>query len=251
MPEKLRDAIAHLETRPARAELIAIEHVARLLQAANARGLICHVSSALGLHTIESWRGEGVDISCEVTPHHVLLGREVYADFGGVAKVNPPIRGEPDSSALLAALADGRIDTIASDHAPHLAADKVRASIWDVPSGFAGVETLLPLMLTAVHDGHLSLERLVHATSEVPAKTWGLWPRKGSVEVGADADLTLVDLNRAGEIRAADLHGMNNASPFEGRATRGAVVTTIVRGNIVVRDGTLTGAPGWGRHVIG
>jgi dihydroorotase len=249
--EQRSDAIAHLETRPARAEVIAIEHVARLLQAANARGLICHVSSALGLHTIESWRGEGVDISCEVTPHHVLLGREVYADFGGVAKVNPPIRGEPDSSALLAALADGRIDTIASDHAPHLAADKVRASIWDVPSGFAGVETLLPLMLTAVHDGHLSLERLVHATSEAPAKTWGLWPRKGSVEVGADADLTLVDLNRAGEIRAADLHGMNNASPFEGRATRGAVVTTIVRGKIVVRDGTLTGAPGWGRHVIG
>jgi dihydroorotase len=111
------------------------------------------------------------------------------------------------------------------------------------------VETLLSLMLTAVHDGRLSLERLVHATSEAPAKTWGLWPHKGQVAVGADADLTLVDLERAGEIHAADLHGMNNISPFEGRATVGAVVTTLVRGRIVVRNGQLVGERGWGQPV--
>jgi len=243
------DPIAHLETRPAKAEVRAIERIGELLAAANARGHICHVSSAIGLHTIESIRADLVDLTCEVTPHHALLGRDVYAEFGGMAKVNPPIRGEPDASALLAALADGRIDMIASDHAPHLAADKVRASIWDVPSGFAGVETLLPLMLTAVHEGRLSLERLVHATSEAPAKTWGLWPRKGAVEVGADADLTLVDLARPGVTRAADLHGKNSLSPFEGRATVGAVVAAIVRGRIVVRDGALVGAPGWGQPV--
>jgi dihydroorotase len=246
---KRGDPIAHLETRAAKAEVRAIERIGELLQAANATGHICHVSSAIGLHTIESWRGEEIDLTCELTPHHALLGRDVYADFGGVAKVNPPIRGEPDASALLAALADGRINTVASDHAPHAAADKVRASIWDVPSGFAGVETLLPLMLTAVHEGRLSLERLVHATSAAPAKTWGLWPRKGSVEVGADADLVLVDLTRAGEIHAANLHGMNNLAPFEGRATTGAVVTTIVRGKVVVREGQLVGEPGWGQPV--
>ncbi|MEP7360368.1 MAG: dihydroorotase family protein [Chloroflexota bacterium] len=245
--ETRTDAIAQLETRPVEAEVRAIEQIAQALQAANARGHICHISSAIGLHTIESWRAAGVDITCEVTPHHALLDRNVYAEFGGVAKVNPPIRGEPDASALLAALADGRINTVASDHAPHLAADKMRASIWDVPSGFAGVETLLPLMLTAVHESRLSLERLVHATSEMPAKTWGLWPRKGQVAVGADADLTLVDLGREATIRAADLHGLNNLSPFEGRATIGAVVTTIVRGQVVVRDGALTGAPGTGK----
>lgn len=243
------DPIAHLEARPAKAEVRAIERIGELLAAANASGHICHVSSAIGLHTIESLRGDGVDLTCELTPHHALLGRDVYAEFGGMAKVNPPIRGEPDASALLAALADGRIDTLASDHAPHLAADKVRASIWDVPSGFAGVETLLPLMLTAVHDGRLSLEQLVHATSEAPAKTWGLWPRKGSVTVGADADLTLVDLERPGTVSAAELHGKNNLSPFEGGATVGAVTATIVRGRIVVRDGALVGEPGWGQPV--
>jgi dihydroorotase len=239
--------IAHLEARPSEAEVRAIEWIGRLLATTEAMGHICHVSSAAGLHAIESLRANGVNLTCEVTPHHALLDRDVYADFGGVAKVNPPIRGEPDASALLGALDDGRINTIASDHAPHLATDKVRASVWDVPSGFAGVETLLPLMLTAVHEGRLSLERLVHATSEAPASTWGLWPRKGSVAVGADADLVLVDLERAGEIHAADLHGMNNVSPFEGRATVGAVVTTIVRGKVVVRDGALVGDPGWGR----
>jgi len=244
------DPIAHLDTRPAKAEVRAIERIGELLAAANSLGHICHVSSAIGLHEIESLRGDEVDLTCEATPHHLLLGRDVYADFGGVAKVNPPVRGEPDASALLAALADGRIDTLASDHAPHLAADKVRASIWDVPSGFAGTETLLVLMLTAVHDGRLSLERLVHATSEAPAKAWGLWPRKGSVEVGADADLTLVDLDTPGVVHAVELHGKNNHSPFEGRATFGAVAATIVRGRIVVRGGALVGEPGWGQPVV-
>ena len=247
--ERRSDPLAHLETRSAEAEVNAIDDLGSQLLQAGASGHVAHVSSASGLARIEFWRAQGVDLTCEVTPHHSLLGRDVYADFGGVAKVNPPIRGEPDASALLAALADGRIETIASDHAPHLAADKVRASIWDVPSGFAGTETLLALMLSAVHDGRLSLERLVHATSEAPAKTWGLWPRKGSVTVGADADLTLVVLERAGEIHAANLHGMNNLSPFEGRATVGAAVTTIVRGQIVVRDGALVGRPGHGHAV--
>ena len=242
------DALAHLESRPVEAEVAAIDHLGRLLFETGAAGHVLHVSSAAGLAVIERWRGRGVDLTCEVTPHHALLDREAYG-LGGIARVNPPIRGEPDASALLAALAGGRVDCLASDHAPHLAADKQRPNIWDVPAGFAGVETLLPLMLTAVHDGRLSLERLVHATSEAPARTWGLRPRKGAVAVGADADLALVDLERPGTIRAASLHGKNNLSVFEGRATRGSVVTTIVRGRVVVRDGELVGQPGWGQPV--
>jgi len=247
--ESRTDAIAHLETRPADAEVRAIERIGALLKATMARGHICHVSSSAGLDAVREWQRREVDLTCEVTPHHALLGRDVYADFGGVAKVNPPIRGEPDAATLLDGLGHDRVGLLVSDHAPHLAADKMRASIWDVPSGFAGTETLLPLMLTAVDDGRLSLERLIHATSEAPAKTWGLWPRKGQVAVGADADLTLVDLERVGEIHAANLHGMNNISPFEGRATIGAVVTTIVRGRVAVRDGQLVAEPGWGQPV--
>lgn len=245
------DALAHLEARPAEAETAAIDRARTLLHEAGAAGHILHLSSAAGLAAVERWRSEGVNLTCEVTPHHLLLDRGVYESAGGVARVNPPIRGEPDAAPLRAALADGRIDYVATDHAPHLAADKTRASIWDVPSGFAGVETMLPLLLTrGVHDGWLSLERLAEVTSEAVARIWDLGPRKGRVEVGADADLTLIDLDRPGVIRAADLHGKNNLSPFEGWPTRGAAIATIVRGRITMRDGQLVEAPGWGTNVV-
>ena len=130
---------------------MAIDHVGRApARDHGGSGHIAHVSSIDGLAAIERWRARGADLTCEVTPHHMLLDADVYETFGGMAKVNPPIRGRQSGSTLLAALADGRIDCLASDHAPHLLADKQRDSIWDVPAGFAGVETLLPLMLTEV-----------------------------------------------------------------------------------------------------
>ena len=243
------EARAHLDGRPAAAEAAAIERIGRLLADTAARGHVAHLTSAEGLAAVERWRAAGADLTCEVTPHHLLLGLDAYERFGGMAKVNPPIRGEPHASALLAALVDGRIDSLASDHAPHREADKRAASVWAVPAGFAGVETLLPLMLTEVAAGRLTMEQLVRATSERPAQAFGLWPRKGSLEVGGDADLVLVDQARGGVIRAAELHGRSNASPWEGRATVGAPTATIVRGRIVVRDGELLAAPGWGRPV--
>jgi dihydroorotase-like cyclic amidohydrolase len=95
----------------------------------------------------------------------------------------------------------------------------------------------------------MTLERLVGVMAEAPARTWGLWPRKGSVQPGADADLTIVDLEREGVIRGAELHGRHDITPFEGWPTRGAAVSTIVRGRVVMRDGELTGEPGWGQLV--
>ena len=245
------DAIAHLEARPDRAEVVAIEHAGRLLAETGARGHILHLSSAAGLEAVERLRDAGVDLTCEVTPHHLFLDRDVYAAVGGVARVNPPIRGAADAAALRAALADGRIDLVASDHAPHTAEAKGRASIWDVPSGFAGVETMLPLLLTfGVHEGWLSLERLAEATSEAPAKAWSLYPKKGAIDVGTDADFTIVDLGREGVIRAAELHGKNNVSPFEGQTTKGAAVATIVRGHVMMHEGELVGTRGLGRRVM-
>jgi dihydroorotase (multifunctional complex type) len=243
------DARAHLDARPVGAEVAAIERIGRLLVETGAAGHIAHLTSAEGLAAVERWRVTGADLTCELTPHHALLGLDAYDRFGGLAKVNPPIRGETHPAVLLAALADGRIDCLASDHAPHALADNQRPSIWDVPAGFCGVETLLPLLLTEVAAGRLPIEALVRATSERPAQVWGLWPRKGALEIGADADLTLVDPQHAGVVRAAELHGKNNASPWEGRATTGAAVATIVRGRIAMRDGELLGGPGWGAPI--
>jgi dihydroorotase len=242
------EALGHLESRPAIAEVTAIDHVGRLLEQSGARGHICHLSSAAGLEAVERWRARGLDLTCEVTAHHCFLGLDDYARLGGQIKVNPPVRGEPDASALLAALADGRIDCIASDHAPHTPAENLVEDINDVLAGISGVETTLPLFLTAVARGQLTLERLADATSAAPARVWGL-AAKGSIEVGADADLTIVDLARDGVIRGADLHAKHGLTPFEGRATLGAPVATVVRGEIVMRDGRLLGEPGNGRLV--
>src|SRR5207248_10796449 len=119
-----------------------------------------------------------------------------------------------------------------------------KASIWDVESGFAGVETSVRLFLTdAVNAGKMTLESYVRASSERPARAWGLYPRKGALLVGSDADLTVVDLDQQGVIEAARLHGKNNHNPYEGRATRGEAVATILRGELVMRQGELIGTP--------
>jgi len=244
------DPLAHLEGRPREAESEAIDHIGGLLSRARAAGHILHVSSADGIDVVRRWRSRGVDLTCEVTPHHLFLGLPDYERLGGLVKVNPPVRGEPDAGALLDALADGTIDCVASDHAPHAPTEKAGPDIRQVAAGVAGVETLLPLMLTAVDSGWLSLERLVAATSEAPARAWGLWPTKGSLEEGADADLVVVHLGRPRVIHGTDLHGMHPLTPFEDRTTHGAVVATIVRGRIVVRNGQLEADPGWGRPVV-
>jgi len=155
-------------------------------------------------------------------------------------RINPPVREPGHDAALLQALASGDIDAIATDHSPHLLADKLHADIWQAVSGFAGVETSLRLFLT--YSG-LSLPRLVSAMSEEPARIWGLAPRKGRILVGSDADLTIIDLAREDTIEEHRLHGKNNLSPWLGRRTRGLPVATLLRGEIVMRDGELLGAP--------
>lgn len=248
---KQTDMRVHLDARPVSAEARAVDHVGRLLVGTGAPGHVLHLSSVDGLNAIEGWLAVGVDLTAEVTPHHCFLDVEIYERAGGLAIVNPPIRGEPHSSRLLGALAGGRIQAIGSDHAPHTFGEKQAASVWDVAPGISGVETMLRLFLTyGVNAGRMTLERLAYTTSEGPAKVWGLWPQKGRVAVGSDADLTIVDLGMPGVIRAAELHGKNNQTPFEGWPTKGAAVATIVRGRIVMRGGELLGEPGWGRRVV-
>jgi dihydroorotase len=242
------DALAHLDARPAAAEVAAIDHAGRLLEVASASGHIFHLSSSAGLEAVERWRQRGVDLTCEVTAHHCFLSHDDYGRLGGQIKVNPPVRGEPDASALLQALADGRIDSIASDHAPHAPGEKLAEDIGDVLAGFAGVETSLSAFLTAVAQGRLSLGRLADAMASAPARVWGL-AGKGSIEAGGDADLTIVDLARPATIRGAALHGKHQLTPFEGMATVGTPVATVVRGKVVMRDGQLVGEQGWGRLI--
>jgi len=164
--------------------------------------------------------------------------------LGAMMRINPPVREPGHDAALLGGLVTGAINAIATDHSPHLLEDKLHTDIWKAVSGFAGVETSLRLFLThAVNAGKMTLEQYVRASSEGPARAWGLWPRKGSIAVGSDADLTIVDLDREGVVDRASLHSRNSQNPYEGRRTRGEAVATIVRGQVVMRDGKLVGQP--------
>jgi len=164
--------------------------------------------------------------------------------LGSMLRMNPPVREPGHGDALVQGLVEGRVNAIATDHSPHTKEEKLNDDIWKAISGFAGVEISVRLFLTyAVNAGRMTLQQFVRASSEGPARTWSLYPRKGAIRLGSDGDLTIVDLDREGVIREADLHGKNNPTPFDGHKTRGLAVATIVRGRIVMRDGELIGAP--------
>jgi dihydroorotase len=242
--EGRHDPLAHLDARPVAAELEAIQRVGLFARLSATPIHIFHLSSRQGLATVDEWRSKGIDITCETTPHYCFLTSEFMHTLGSLLRMNPPVREPGHADALLRGLAEGRIDAIATDHSPHTLEEKLNDDIWQATSGFAGVETSVRLFLTyGVNVGRMSLQDYVRVASEGPARTWGLYPRKGAVEVGSDADLTIVDLRRAGMIEAARLHGKNNHNPFEGRRTTGEAVATIVRGQIVMRDGQLIGEP--------
>jgi dihydroorotase len=238
------DPLAHVESRPAVAEVEAIQRVALFSQVTGTRVHIFHVSSRQGLETILAWRARGVDITAETCPQYCFLTSDDMPAQGAMLRINPPVREPGHAELLLRALATGQLNAIATDHSPHPREDKLHTNIWQAISGFAGVETSVRLFLTyAVNAGHMTLEQYVRVASEGPARVWGMYPRKGAVAIGADADLTIVDLEREGVIQAARMHGRNNHNPYEGRRTRGQAVATVVRGVVVMRDGALIGPP--------
>jgi dihydroorotase len=238
------DPLAHFQARPTVAEVEAIQRAALFAHQVGTPIHIFHLTSRQGLEMVERWRARGVDITCETAPQYCYLTAEAMPELGGLLKINPPVREAGHGEALQHGLAEGRINAIATDHAPHTLAEKTAADIWQTLSGFAGVETSVRLFLTyAVGAGAMSLQQYVRAASEGPARMWGLYPRKGAIRVGSDADLTIVDLQREGIIAAASLHGKNNHGPWEGHRTRGEAVATVVRGKFVMRNGELLDPP--------
>ena len=227
--------------RPASAEALAIEKACGISE----RLHICHLSSAQGLAAVEAGRRAGRTVSAEVAPHHLLLNEKDYPKQGSFLKMNPPLRRKADNDALWQALRSGKIDILASDHAPHLPEEK-REDIWEAPPGVPGVETMLPLMLIAVKKNLISLERLVDAISARPAKIFGL-AGKGKIERGMDADLVIVDSKAVTEINADRLHSRAEWTPYQGKQAIFPKMT-IVRGR-VVWDGELQATPGYGRFL--
>jgi dihydroorotase len=244
------DPLAHLASRPAVVAVEAVSRAALLAEWTGARIHILHMSSAEELRPLREAKARGVDITGETCPHYLMLSSEDYPRFAGTIRVNPPVREKRNQEPLWEALADGTIDLIATDHAPHSAEEKTRNDIWTVDCGFPGVETQMPLMLTEANAGRFDLCDYVRWSGANPARIFGLYPRKGAIRPGSDADITVVDLAREWTIEDAALQSRSKITPWNGRRVRGLPIHTLVRGRFVMRNrALLVNTRGWGRSV--
>ncbi|WP_423750823.1 dihydroorotase [Salinirarus marinus] len=234
------DADAWSAYRRAEAEVAAVERAVEVGGDAGAALHIAHTSTPEAVDVLT-----GTDVTCEVTPHHIFLSRDDLSELGTFGRMNPPLRSERRRETLFDRVADGTVDVVATDHAPHTREEKA-AGIWDAPSGVPGVETMLPLLLAAAERGDLSYERVRDVTARNPARIFDL-PRKGAVAAGHDADLALYDPSAGREIRGEELHSKCEWTPFEG--LDGVFPEwTMVRGRVVY-DAETGFADGRGENV--
>jgi dihydroorotase len=238
---KVPGATAHLHpvVRDVESALRATQRLIRLARRHGRRVHVLHVTTEEEMIFLR----EHKDLATvETTPQHLTLSApDCYDRLGTLAQMNPPIREARHREGLWRAVRDGTVDVIGSDHAPHTREEKTKPYP-DSPSGMPGVQTLLPLLLDHMNAGRLSLARLVDLTSAGAARIFGL-AAKGRIALGYDADLTLVDLGGRREITDAWMATKSGWTPFAGMTVTGWPVGTIVRGNIVMRDGELPATP--------
>ena len=238
-----KDVEAYAKARPPEAEARAIRRIVQLAKKCGVHVHFCHVSSAVGLNAFLTAKKDGLPVTCEVTPHHLLLSLEHLKRYRTLALTNPPLRTRKDVIALWSALKQGLIDALASDHAPHTLEEKKVESIWDVKPGIAGLETTLPLLLTEVSGGRLTIADLVRLTSEKPAEIFNLRNR-GCLEEGNWADIVVVDIKRKYKIDASNFYSKAKYSPFDGWSVKGKPIKTFVNGQLVMDEGEIVAKPG-------
>ena len=225
-----------------RDEEVALRSTQRLLKIARKNNRPVHVLHVTTSQEMELLRLHRDIASVECTPQHLtLFAPDCYEKLGTLAQMNPPIRGIHHRESLWQGIEDGTVDIIGSDHAPHTKEEKSRSYPLS-PSGMPGVQTIIPLMLNHVNHGRLSLERLVELMCVNPVRLFGI-KNKGALEEGRDADITIVDLNKEFEISSQWLDYKCGWSPFTGEVVQGWPVATILRGEVVMRDGQIIGEP--------
>lgn len=229
--------------RPPLTERLSVEEAGVLVDATGVNVNFLHLSSHLALDTaVDVVRRYGLHSNLETTVHHLALSYEDLDGKGLGGKVNPPIRTRADNEALWDALRDGRIGTVASDHACCME-DSKGDDLWPALPGFGGTALLYPVLLSEGHHKRgISLDRIVQVASARPAQTFGVYGRKGTIAVGADADLTIVDLNKEQTVTAELCKSAQDHCPFEGVVVKGWPVTTISRGVAMMRDGEIADA---------
>ena len=242
------DPMAHCDFRPDIAEIEAVMRCITLAAQTDCHLHICHISSG-GTVDILEW-AQSIDqlVTGETSTNYLLFTKEAMNERGPYAKVDPPLRSKDDQLRLWEGLNDGTIDVLASDHAPYTKEEKEKGfdNIYDAPSGGVVIETSLPLMLNAVNKDMIGLERLVEVFSTNPAMMNGLYPMKGDLMLGSDADIVIADMNMPFHIKGENLKTIQKITPYEGMKGTGMPVMTLVRGQVVYEDGQVIGKPGYG-----
>jgi allantoinase len=234
------------------AELEAVRSVADLAVQTSARLTIAHVSSPPVAEAIVAARRRGADLAAEACPQYLLLAEDEVLDHGPLRKFTPPARNRSpeEMDAMWRLLADGTLTHVATDHAPSTVAQKRADNFWDAPFGLPGIDTTTRLLLDAAATGRLTWSDVVRRFAAEPAKRYGLWPAKGCLETGADADVVLVDPSATVHIRDEDVISKAGWTPFAGRTTTGDVVRVFLGGEEIARDGIPRGER-TGRFVAG
>jgi len=244
------DPLAHGRSRPPVSETEAVARVLELAFHTTVHVHIVHASVARSFDLVRRYRAEGVRATAETCIQYLVLDELAPERLGALAKINPPLRAGEHVSALWAYLAAGRIDQVTSDHAPWARGRKSDPDIFKNASGAPGVETLLPLLYHhGVAAGRISVLDLVRLLAEHPARNFHLFPRKGALVPGADADLVVFDPDAHWTVRGEELHSAAGWTPYEGMPLRGRVVQTFVRGRLAFEHGTVVARPGDGEFI--
>lgn len=242
----------HGRSRPALAEQEAVQRVLFLAEAADSPVHICHCSTALSVSLVAEALEAGQRASCETCPQYLLLDNRVYDGPEPWRYIlQPPLREPKETDRLWRLVEGGLVDLVATDHCDYTKAQKVAENDFtETPGGLPGVETLLPLMFTyGVAEDRLTLPQLVELLAANPARLWGLWPKKGTLQPGSDADIVIYDPAPEAEIETDAYHYEAGYMPYKGMVVQGEVKATISRGEIVYQEGRFSGREGRGRFV--
>jgi len=245
--------IYHGRSRP---PVVEIETTAKILLFAEKIGTkveICHISTPEVVELVNRAKSKGVYVVAETCPHYLFLNENALNEVGVFAKCNPPLRSEEERLKMWEFVRDGSIDIIGSDHAPYTKEEKEKGSedIFTPPAGFPGLSTRLPLLFTAVKEGKIKLDKMVKLICENPAKIFGLYPKKGTIAVGSDADFVIFDPDKKDIISKDKMFTKcrDSALVYDGWEVYGKPEKTIVRGKIVFNDGKITISPGYGEII--
>ena len=248
-----KDRAAWCESRPPFAELETIQRASYWAKVTGGNLHVVHVSIPEGLRAIAQAKQAGAHVTAETCPHYLYFDQADYERLGPNAKCAPPIRTREVVEEMWACILTGLVDTIGSDHSPCNWEEKEKGldNIWNAWGGISGIQSLLTVMLSeGVNKRGLSLEALARMLSFNPARLFGLYPQKGAIQPGADADLVVVDLNREWTLTADQLFYKNKFSAYVGSTFRGQVLRTLVRGKTVYLDGAIVAQPGYGQLLL-